>query len=297
MRARGQLVEAADHRLGDAATRAQQVPAQLQQAGAGRLQAQLDDLPRRMAPLFGELEGPDLRQIDLLGRLQMAGQALRQAVAVAGGLDGGGTLAHPLRRAGRQHRRGTIERRVAAAGGEGIGRLGQAREVSTRPLEEAAAQHGGTQQVGRRGGDGVDPGAARTVGRELEMGAQRGQRATAKFAAMLEPMVGHPIDRLFFPDQIEGALAGARHVEHRAVRSGRFLDVVERQACGLVEAGRVGQQRPDPLARVVEPPVPGTRDRFAHTRPGCQPPSRWRRPPPYQLNFNSAPRGRAPLFS
>jgi hypothetical protein len=88
-----QFVQVGHHRLGDTAARTQEVPAQLQQAGAGRFQAELDDLERGRAPVPGEPEGPDLCEIDFLGAGQMLAEAPGEAVAVAGGLDPGDAFA------------------------------------------------------------------------------------------------------------------------------------------------------------------------------------------------------------
>jgi hypothetical protein len=264
MGAARQFVEAAHHLLGDAAARAQQVPAQLQQAGAGRLEAELDGLQLRHLPQPGQLQGPDLGQIHLLGRADHIRQPPRQAVAVAGGLDLGHPLGEALLGARRQAGRLEVEGRVAPAGGAVPGALGQAGEVAPGGLEKGRAQHGDAQRIRGLGGDRVGAPAARALGRQLEFGAEALEGTLAELAAVLEPFAAHPVDRLFLPHQLEGTLAGPGHVKHRSVRPRGFLDIVERQVGRLVESGGVGQQRPNPLGRAVEVPVPGARNGLGH---------------------------------
>ena len=224
-----------------------------------------DQLARRPAPGLGQAQGPDLGQVDLLGRRQMIGQALGEAVTVARGLDAGDPLGQACARIRRQVRCLVVEGRFAPAGSAIAGIFGERREVAPGGLEEAAAQDRAAQQIGGRGGDGV--GALRTAvvaRRQLELGTEPLQRPRAKGAAMLEPALGDPVDRNLLPEERDRPLAGARRVAHRAVGPRRLLDRVQRQFGSLVEAGRVGEQRPDLGRRAVEAPMPAAGDRLAH---------------------------------
>ena len=169
------LVEGADHRLGDPAAGAEQVPAQGQQAGAGRRKAELDGLARRNAPEPRQAQGPELDQVDLLGRQQLFGQARRQSVAVTAGLDLRHQGGDPGPDRGARLRRLIVERRRPLALGMAVDGLGGGTEVAGRALEEAGPQDGRADQVGGAGFQGVDPAAAAALGRELEGGAEVGQ--------------------------------------------------------------------------------------------------------------------------
>src|SRR5687767_3686740 len=87
MRALRQAVEPAGPALGHAAARTQQVPAQLQQAGAHRLQADFDGMARRTVPHARQRERPDPPEVDLLRGEDVISELAREAVAIGRSID------------------------------------------------------------------------------------------------------------------------------------------------------------------------------------------------------------------
>ena len=90
------------------------------------------------------------------------------------------------------------------------------------------------------------------------MGAQCLEWAVAEPAAVAEPLVVDPVDGLLLPLQCERPQAGPPEVAHRTVRLRDLPHLVPRQSGGLVEAGGIGEQRPDLLHRAVELPYPSS---------------------------------------
>ena len=105
MGALGQAVERLDPSLADAATRTEQVPTQIQEAGAGRCQAKLDDIELARLPVARQPQGTQAHQVDFLGREDQRYQLLGQSMAMTRGLDllgqPAGPLAHLIARLGR----------------------------------------------------------------------------------------------------------------------------------------------------------------------------------------------------
>ena len=75
-------------------------------------------------------------------------------------------------------------------------------------------------------------------------------------AAVLEPGIGHPVDRYLLPFQGKGALARRRMVGQAAVGLTNLTDLLLGQAGGLVETLGVAQLLPQRLGRTGKLPGP-----------------------------------------
>ena len=260
MRPLRQAVEPARPALCHPAARAQQVPAQLQQAGAHRLQAHLDRVARRTVPRARQREWAHAPEVDLLRAEDMVGELAREAVAVGRGVD---LRHHGVDAAPRfvaDGRRGEGERLAPLAGHEGRslrhhpgeGRLGAGEHLAHDQLAE---------QVRRLDRHGIARAAAALVRLDMQLGAQHLHRSAREIAGVLEPLLADPVDRLLLPLDVERPHPGGAEIMHRAVGLRDLGDLVLGQLGGFVEARSVGQQRPHRLRRMLELPLPGLRRR------------------------------------
>ena len=174
MGALGQPVQRADPGFGDAAARAEQIPAHLQEPRLHRLQAGLDSRDRRRMPLPGQGQGADMPEIDLLPLQHQIGEAARHAMAMGRGLDLRHQAIDPAEELRPRGRRLELEGRLALAAGEG-GRLAhRLRIAALHPGKEPRRQHEAAQPIGRRRLDRIVDAAALAFGRRHAGGRREG---------------------------------------------------------------------------------------------------------------------------
>ncbi len=137
MRRLGQLIERGDRTLGAAAARAEQIPANPEEAGARRLQEELDDVARLDRPFARQPQRPHAREVDLRRGEEMLAEPRRQPMPIGAALDLRGAGGDPRDGALGQRGRRIVEELRPPAGEKLGGHLDQPADRGAALFEKA----------------------------------------------------------------------------------------------------------------------------------------------------------------
>src|SRR5215211_7521705 len=254
-----------------AAEGAQQIPPQVEEPRAGRVQAGLQHSPPRRAPRVGERVGPQPRQGEVVSPLDNLREP-RDEVGLAGTLG-----QHPSQR-GQPGASSGDESAILLEGERGLSRhFGLRLHRQFVVLAEGGAEGAAVGDLHHRGygchpeqvaraypGLIYEQGSALRPGLQLDQNARRRDGAGAVAAVYAEAIRAHPLERLLLPLDPHPE-PGEPQVLAGVLPSLVVRAVDRREAHVPIEPVRIRHERPQLLGGGVEPPLPAVMKlRVAH---------------------------------